>query len=85
MFEIKDLLGKFKNVENPREVREKIALAINSVLRADFLKGDDVEYKDHCVRIKTNPAVRHRVFVSKADCLAAIKGLLPGHTIVDIR
>ncbi len=85
MFEIKDLLEKFKGVEDPKIVRLSIVSVLNRCLKAELLTEGDIEYKKHVVWVTANPAIKHKILTSKATCLELIRKALPGHTIVDLK
>jgi hypothetical protein len=84
MLQIKDLLGKFKNVEDPREIRAQIASALNVAIKADLLTESNIEYKRSIVRINANPAIKHKIMTSKQVCLNILNQTLGGHVITDI-
>lgn len=85
MLEIKDLLERFKRVEDPKSVRLGIISVLNNALKAELLTENDIEYKGHVVWITANPAIKHKILTSKALCLDMLKKALPGHTIVDLK
>lgn len=87
MLQIKDLLGGFKRIEDPAECRRIAASVMNAVLKTAILTENDIEYSDNeCVfHMKANPAVRHKILISKERCLDLLRSALPKLTIKDIR
>jgi hypothetical protein len=87
MFQIKDLLQKFKDVEDPNETKQRIAMAINQVIGVDLLRLENIEFKEKMgiVRINSNPAIRQRIFMVKEKCLDSLRSIFPKKTFVDIR
>ncbi len=73
MLQIKGFLEKFKNIEDPREIRAKMAAIINSVLKSDLINGEDIAHKNNVLWIKANPAIKHKIFISKPACIAALR------------
>lgn len=85
MFQIKDLLAKFKQIEDPNHVRLGTANIINKVCGMDFLTGKSVEIKNNVAWLKTHPAIKQKVFFKKAECLSQIQAEFPSHNIIDLK
>ncbi len=85
MFQLKDLLGKFKEVEDPKEIRLMMCSVLNNELGADLVKENDIDFKNNIVWIRSNPAVKHKILTSKARYLDLLSKLLPNQTITDLR
>ncbi len=85
MFQIKDLLEKFKSIRDPKEIRQKICDTLNRELKMEFLGPDMVSVKKHILWIKVNPAIAQKIFMQKTLCLEALKRELLEETIIDIR
>ena len=86
MLQIKDLLGNFKKIKDPAQDKRVMAAVINDVLKSQLVGEGDIEFKDkECiVRLRLNPAIKHKILVSKERCLESMRSALPGLTIVDI-
>lgn len=87
MLQIKDLLGSFKNIEDPSQYKRVAASVMNSILKADVVTEADIDYraKDCILVLRVNPAIRHKILISKERCLGLLSSALPNMKIVDIR
>ncbi len=85
MFQIKDLLEKFKSIQDPEKARQNICNILNKELKMEYLTPDMVGVKKHILWLKVNPAIAQKIFMQKALCLEALKRDLPEEVIVDIR
>lgn len=85
MFQLKDLLKKIAHIEDPKETRNQMSRVLNHVLGADLVTSENIEYKDFVLRLNTNPAIKQKIFISKARCMELLSNALPSHKITDIR
>lgn len=85
MFQIKDLLERFKSIRDPKEVRNTLSLAINKQIGGDLIKDDMLSVKNNILWIKANPAIRSKIFMNKNRCLEAVRKIDQENIIIDIR
>ena len=85
MFQLKDLLDKFKSLEDPKESRGRIAEILNITCKIGVLDSKSLEIKKGIVWLKVHPAVKQRIIMNKQKCLEELKKSLPTEVIVDIR
>ncbi len=85
MFNLKDLLIKFKEIQDPGEKKRRIAGEINLLLGSDLVSSSEIDIKDHVLFLKVHPAIKNKVFLNKKDTIERINSVFLGECIVDIR
>jgi hypothetical protein len=85
MFNLKDLLSKFKEIQDPGEKKKNIAAEINRVLGSDLVTSNDIELKHHIIFLKVHPAIRQKLFLNKKNTIEVINSVFPEECIIDIR
>ncbi len=85
MFQIKDLLDKFRAIQDPKKIKQGICDVLNKETGINYLKPEMVELKKHIIWLKVNPAIRQKIFMQKAPCLEVLKQSFPEEFIVDIK
>lgn len=85
MLQIKDLLQKFKNLQDPGELRQRIATVLNEVCGVSGFSGASFEIKKHVIWLKTHPALKQKMVMRKEACITTINQRFPDQHIVDIR
>lgn len=81
---LKDLLLKFKNIQNPKEVRKGIADEMNLFLGSELVKFDDIETKNHIIYLKIHPGIRQKIHNQKHQIIKKINDKNPDLYIKDI-
>lgn len=84
MFNIAQLLEKFKSIKDPSIEKEKIAEVV-AQLTGLQIKKEDISVKNQVVFVKIAPTAKMAVFLKKAQIIAQIKAILPELLIIDIR
>jgi hypothetical protein len=85
MLQIKDLLQKFKNLQDPGELRQRIAMTLNEVCGVSAFSGTSFEIRKHVMWLKVHPALKQKVIMRKDMCISTINQRFPDQHIVDIR
>lgn len=85
MFQIKDLLEKFRSIQDPKKIRQSICDVLNKQTNMTFLKPEMLEVKKHIIWLKVNPAIKQKIFMQKEPCLEALKQNFPEEFFVDIK
>lgn len=85
MFQIKDLLEKFKLLKDPKQIRQGVCDVLNKETNMNFLKEDMINVQRNILWIKSNPAIRQKIFIQKALCLEVLKQNFPEESIIDIK
>lgn len=85
MFNLKDLLVKFKGIQDPSEKKRVVVDVLNKIIGAEVLKRDEVDIKNHIIFIKSHPALKNKIFTQKKNTIDQVNSILPEEFIVDIR
>ncbi len=85
MFNLKDLLSKFKEIQDPGEKKRRIAGEINLLLGSDLVSSSEIDIRNHVLFLNVHPAIKNKVFLSKKNTIERINGVFPDECIVDIR
>ncbi len=85
MFQIKELLAKFKLLEDPAQIRNTVALTINECIGVNALNLKSLEIRKNIVWLKVHPAVKQRISQKTTICIEAINSKLPELKIIDIK
>ncbi len=84
MFNISDFLDKISKKLKSQEIYKKGILEIIERNTNIKISNDDLEIKDYIVYIKSSPAVKNKIFISKESLINEINNTL-GIKITDIR
>lgn len=85
MFQIKELLHKFKALQDPCLIRQSFADVLNEVCKIKLLNSASLEIKKNIIWLKVNPAIKQKIFLNKKKCLEMIHYYYPEQHIVDIK
>lgn len=85
MFQLKELLSRFKEIKDPRQIKVQIAALLNQELSLDLFKPENVTIERNIIKITAHPALRQKIFTSKEKIIETMKKHLPDEFIVDIR
>ncbi len=89
MFNLKELLEKFKSIQDPRKRKQSICDVLNQRLKIEnsdlAVRPEQLEVRKNILWLRINPAIRQRVFMDKSTCLEKINLALPEEKIVDIK
>jgi hypothetical protein len=85
MFNLKDLLSKFKEIQDPGEKKRRIAGEINILLGSDLVTSNEIDVRNHVLFLNTHPAIKNKVFLKKKNTIERINNVFPDECIVDIR
>lgn len=85
MFNLKDLLVKFKSIQDPSEKKKVIIGILNEIIGAEILKNNEIETRNHILFLKAHSAVKNKIFMQKKNVVEKINNVLPEECIVDIR
>jgi hypothetical protein len=83
MQNLADLLSRFKEIENPKEIKIKVSSVFEKVF--GFKVGDDsVKVSEGKLYVKVHPVQKNIIFMRKDDVLMAIRNDFPELTIKSI-
>ena len=85
MIEVKDLLGKFKNLLNKEEGKK---LAVREVFKKSFdldLDNDSMKFSDRVLFLNIKPILKNEIFLKKDFFISEINSMIGSDYVKDIR